>query len=257
MKPTTEMIKYVQQTLSLTVDGQAGPKTETALLAVSIIPSDWPIDRKIVGFIQHQCMIKEIPVGPIDGFLGPQTQYGFDQLTNGTAPWRDDEGIGATPDPSSKWPIQTQAELIAFYGPVGTNQVSVALPYPHKIAWEPSKVINNFTCHTKVASSVQRVLANVLAHYGLEEIQRLRLDMWGGGLNVRPMRGGTNYSTHAWGIAFDYDPENNQLKWGRDKASFARPEYDAWWKCWENEGWVSLGRERNYDWMHVQAARVK
>ena len=70
------------------------------------------------------------------------------------------------------------------------------------------------------------------------------------------MRGGTRWSTHAWGIAIDYDPDRNQLKWGRDRAAFARPEYDAWWRLWEEEGWVSLGRTRNYDWMHVQAAKL-
>ncbi|MCF8078467.1 MAG: hypothetical protein K9K88_04215 [Desulfobacterales bacterium] len=46
------------------------------------------------------------------------------------------------------------------------------------------------------------------------------------------------------------------LKWGRDRAHFARTEYDAWWRLWEEEGWVSLGRQRNFDWMHVQAAQL-
>jgi hypothetical protein len=49
---------------------------------------------------------------------------------------------------------------------------------------------------------------------------------------------------------------HNKLQWGRDRAAFASAEYDAWWRTWEAEGWVSLGRTRNYDWMHVQAARV-
>ena len=70
------------------------------------------------------------------------------------------------------------------------------------------------------------------------------------------MRGGTRLSTHAWGIAIDWDPERNQLKWGRDRAAFADAAYEPWWQAWESEGWVSLGRERNFDWMHVQAARL-
>ena len=40
------------------------------------------------------------------------------------------------------------------------------------------------------------------------------------------------------------------------RFAFARPEYNMWWKLWEEEGWVSLERQRNFDWMHVQAARL-
>jgi hypothetical protein len=54
----------------------------------------------------------------------------------------------------------------------------------------------------------------------------------------------------------DWDPERNQLKWGRDRASLDASVYDFWWRTWEAEGWVSLGRSRNFDWMHVQAARL-
>ncbi len=102
----------------------------------------------------------------------------------------------------------------------------------------------------------EELLRMLVEHYGIQEIQRLRLDLLGGCLNVRTMRGGRRYSLHSWGIAVDYDPERNRLKWGRDRASFAQPEYDPWWKLWEEEGWVSLGRHRNFDWMHIQAARL-
>ena len=64
------------------------------------------------------------------------------------------------------------------------------------------------------------------------------------------------YSMRSWGIAIDDDPARNRLKWKRDRANFAKPDYDAWWRFREEEGWVSLGRSRNYDWMHVQAARL-
>jgi hypothetical protein len=61
---------------------------------------------------------------------------------------------------------------------------------------------------------------------------------------------------HIWGIAMDYDPNRNKLRWNSDKAVFAREEYRRWWEFWEEEEWVSLGRSRNFDWMHVQAARI-
>jgi hypothetical protein len=107
----------------------------------------------------------------------------------------------------------------------------------------------------KVSESLERILHRVREEYGDEEIRRLRLNLYGGSYNVRRKRGGTSWSTHAWGIAMDWDPGNNKLKWGRDRATLAKPEYDTWWRIWEDEGWVSLGRESNYDWMHVQAAR--
>jgi hypothetical protein len=134
--------------------------------------------------------------------------------------------------------------------------VLLDLPYPLRLSWETNTTVQRTRCHAKVKDSLARVLTNVLAAYGQQRIRELRLDLFGGGYNLRDKRGGSSLSTHAWGIAFDFDPDRNQLKWTRDRASFARPEYDAWWKCWEDEGWVSLGRTRNYDWMHVQAARV-
>ena len=121
---------------------------------------------------------------------------------------------------------------------------------------DTAAVTNRTRCNAKVKDSLERVLQQVLAHYGPDRIRELRLDLYGGGFAMRDKRGGTTMSTHAWGIAFDFDPDHNKLKWNRDRATLARPEYDAWWHCWEAEGWVSLGRTRNYDWMHVQAARV-
>jgi hypothetical protein len=78
--------------------------------------------------------------------------------------------------------------------------------------------------------------------------------MFGGCVNVRRMRGGSSWSIHSWGAAVDLDPDNNQLKWSKPKATFSRTEYNDFWKIVESEGWTSLGRARNFDWMHFQAA---
>lgn len=57
-------------------------------------------------------------------------------------------------------------------------------------------------------------------------------------------------------LAIDFDPERNALKASNKTARLARPDCVEFWKIWESEGWVSLGRTRNFDWMHVQAARL-
>ena len=104
--------------------------------------------------------------------------------------------------------------------------------------------------------SLGRILKRTLDHYGLERIRELKLDQWGGTLNVRKMRGGTKYSMHSWGIAIDIDPAHNRLHWGRDRAWLARRNRADFIDFFEDEGWISLGRERNFDWMHFQAARL-
>ena len=43
---------------------------------------------------------------------------------------------------------------------------------------------------------------------------------------------------------------------GWDRTASPRPEYETSWWFWEEEGWVSLGRTKNPDWMHVQAAKL-
>jgi len=154
------------------------------------------------------------------------------------------------------WPAQNEAKLNAFYGAVGKNQTVITVPYTHVLAWEPQTKLTRISCNEKVAKSVQQVIEAVLAHYGKDGIHDLGLDLFGGCLNVRKMRGGTSWSMHSWGIALDYDPDNNQLKWGRDRATFAKPAYEKWWSIWEGAGWCSLGRRKNYDWMHVQAALI-
>jgi hypothetical protein len=242
------------------VDGIMGHRTRSALNHVEAIPSNWSNRRKAVAFIQLLAMEQDIDTGKMDGYWGPQTEYAFDVLERvvllGKAPeiWRPEELPDENPN---DWPQQSsEDDLIAFYGEVGEHQTVIELPYPHRLSWNKRQRIRRYPCHEKVHDSLLRVLSGVLDFYGIEDIRKLRLDLWGGCFNIRKMRGGTMNSLHSWGIAVDYDPERNKLKWGRDRAAFARPEYDTWWRLWEEEGWVSLGRHRNFDWMHIQAAKL-
>ena len=130
------------------------------------------------------------------------------------------------------------------------------LPFQMRLAWDPSVRIGRFSCHEKVHDAFLKVFQDTLSHYGEARIEELRLDLFGGCLNVRKMRGGTQMSMHSWGIAIDLDPERNALRMTRQEATFARPEYAPFWKIVEGQGLVSLGRIRDFDWMHFQAARL-
>ena len=174
-----------------------------------------------------------------DGVVGPKT-WNFVTKVSDNTPL------------SEKWPKQGYNSMVNFYGPVGENQTSLELPYVMKLAWDKNATVKKITCHQKVAQSLYKVLENVQKIYG-KDISKLNLDLFGGCLNVRRMRGGSAYSTHSWGAAIDIDPDHNQLKWGKDRAAFGKPVYKEFLDAFEAEGWVSLLRARNFDGMHMQA----
>jgi lysozyme family protein/peptidoglycan hydrolase-like protein with peptidoglycan-binding domain len=270
------------------IDGICGPHTRDAIKALLITRQNsdwlgWSASRLLIAGKQALCDLDGIEVGDIDGILGPQTQYAFSVYAarsrgdKTVETWRDEEekkppivppppasnvvrppakAATVVPPPAraSNWP--RQSETTAFYGEVGQHQTKLVFPYPVCLAWETSTIVKSTSCHEKVHDAALRILTRVLDHYGLDKIRELRLDRFGGCLNVRRMRGGSAWSMHSWGIAFDFDPDRNQLRWGRDKAAFARPEYEKWFELWEEEGAISLGRTRNFDWMHTQFARL-
>jgi hypothetical protein len=156
------------------------------------------------------------------------------------------------------WPVDTtdQGELLEFFGEPGENQTRFTLPFKMKLSWDEEKIIESFFCHKKVHDSLGRIYQNIFELYGLEEIERLRLDIFGGCYSNRNKRSGDNLSLHAFAAALDIDPDRNKLQWNHIKSSLSHDDYEPFWQEFEKEGWVSLGRLRNNDWMHVQAARI-
>jgi len=204
-------------------------------------------------------------VGIIDGLSGPSTQYALTRWNNFMETgdpddkWRDGEGDDQDSLLAEVWPRQTQSELTRFFGEAGGAQCTagkVHVPFPLKIAWNKRQRITRFSCHEKVADTAEQCFGRIASAYSRADITRLGFDLFGGCYNFRKKRGGSTLSTHAWGIAIDNDPERNQLKWGRDRALLATAECAEYWRIWEDAGWLSLGKARNYDWMHVQAARL-
>lgn len=238
------------------IDGIIGSRTKNAISDAleqkGFETDDWSPTRELVAYQQMLMRSVGADPGPVDGFVGPQTLFGLEQwqdhLQSHTLTHED------ITDPDPKWP--REKDVSSFYGSPGRSQTRLHLPYKMKLAWRPNKVVKSFFCHEKVADVMHHCFGEVLKEYGLDRVKELRLDMFGGCLNIRKKRGGSSMSMHSWGIAIDIDPQRNQLRWGADQAQLADPEYNAWWAIWEQYGFVSMGREHNYDWMHLQAARL-
>jgi len=130
--------------------------------------------------------------------------------------------------------------------------VTLNLPYPMRLAWDTDTAVSRIRCHKDVAKNFEAAFKDVLAHYGIAKIKELGIDLFGGCFNYRKMRGGSAWSKHAWAIAIDLDPARNTLKETSKTARFARPEYKPMIDIFYKHGFISLGREKNYDWMHFE-----
>lgn len=217
---------------------------------------------KNIRTLQERLTAAGFDAGKADGIWGPATaaaahaaaRAGRLAVTAAAAPLTPAAAaqvITGTPRIDSP----SYADISKVYGPAGGALASsgrAILPFAFPLSWDDSQRVTQFACHVHVAKALTSIYRQAAAHYGEDTFRRLRLDRFGGCFNHRPMRGGTALSTHSWGVAVDHDPVRNQLKWGRDRAAFARPEYDAWWAIVEAHGAVSLGRAKNYDWMHFQ-----
>lgn len=220
----------------------------------------WGKQRRAIAAFQLILKHAGFPdIGDVDGLVGPDTRQAYSEWDHlqrtGERPaaWRPDDEPELELKPSS-W--GAQRDMDRRYGPAGGPQCTagkVDLPFTMRIAWDKRSTIQRFSCHEDVAQSAERVYARVASAYSPEAIRTLGLDLFGGCYNYRKKRGGSTLSTHAYGLAIDTDPERNQLKWNATRARLAKPDAEEFWKCWEAEGWLSLGRARNFDWMHVQA----
>ena len=155
-----------------------------------------------------------------------------------------------------EWP--TQAEVRSgksIFGKAGdeSNLVLVSPAYP---LYFEGRLVKHVRVHKLIAEHVQAAFREVLEAYGLKKIKELGLDQYDGSFNYRTTASGKSTSLHAWGIAIDFAAVENAYFQTHKTASLARPECEKWWQIWESHGAVSLGRSRDYDWMHLQFASL-
>ncbi len=252
------------------IDGDLGPRTWAAIGRVEnahrgqypFDPKRWPESRRVVGAGQVLLMALQFEPGAIDGYYGHNTREAL------TA-WRSQRGgvtfelvrpaTGNGHQHKAQAAYPRQKDMVDFYGAAGGPQCTagtVVLPVPHVLAWNQAERIHSFACHERLAQPMSRLFAEAVRHYGRQRYEALGLTLFGGCYNFRNMRHGARLSTHAWGAAIDLNPEENQLRWGADRARFAQPEYEAFWNIAMAQGATPAGIAWGRDWMHMQWARL-
>lgn len=255
------------------IDGDLGP---VFMKSVDVIDRNmgnkmrwWSEVRKVVGAVQRILDVQGYEPGKIDGYYGHNTANAITAFMSGLAGVPDEvdrDKPSPVLSPGRVWSsteqrrYPTQDEVGLYYGPAGgplATAGSCKLPIPFPLAWNTSQRVTKFACHERVADAFTAIFEDAVKHYGENEYRRLKLDMFGGCFNNRTMRGGKLKSMHAWGIAIDLDPERNQLRWGKDRAAFAKDDYIPFWNIVVGWGGTPAGYAWGADFMHFQMARFK
>ena len=182
-----------------------------------------------------------------DGIIGPKTLAAIAEALD----------INTATKSALLWP--TQAEVRSgksIFGKAGdeSNLVSIAPAYPLYFDGKKCKTIR---VHRLIAPVVKNALEDILEYYGLDQIKALGLDQYSGSYSYRKTTTGASMSMHAWGIALDFAAATNAYSMKKPKASLSIPACQKFWEIWESYGAVSLGRAKDFDWMHLQFARLK
>jgi hypothetical protein len=145
------------------------------------------------------------------------------------------------------WPESNQDALTRFFGKPGNEANLVNLEIRGLGMYYEGAKLKTIRCHKKVADSLHRVLTEIS-----QGPDAALLAEYAGCYNFRVMRGGTNLSCHAWGIAIDLaaDANGNRTPWPQIATMPI-----AVMEAYSRESWLSAGAFWGRDGMHFQATR--
>jgi len=168
------VVRRIQQAVGAAPDGIIGPKTVRAV-------GRWQGDHRL----------------SVDGIAGPATLralFGEDIRPGGGGPSRDDGPLPGLTRPDG------YRQIVRVFGEPGTGIVTRSMP-----AGPGGRVIP-VRCHRKVADRFEAALKDLkndgLAHH---------IHTYDGCYVYRRKRGGSSWSTHAWGIAMDLNALTNPM----------------------------------------------
>jgi len=283
-----EGVGFIPLNLQLTMDGLSGPKIyEVYTIDETLLPLNYRDKIQfIIKGISHKIddngwvTTLESLGGPRNAALKVSGRKSF--TVTQRAPVAGNSGgggansggtIGGSGACATKGgkSITGQNNVTAKYGKPGDddNLTRITPPYPlYYQAFRKSKNNNTYAqqitslcVHKDVAPSLLKAFNEIKAAYTPKEIEDLGLNCCSGTLVVRKKRGGNTWSMHSWGIAIDLLAGENVLKannaygstHSNPPAQFTLPDYAKFVNIMESNGWYSLGKWGDYDWMHFQA----
>ena len=122
------------------------------------------------------------------------------------------------------------------------HMVLLEVPRPHLLNTTTGKHTSRIYINEYVAPALMHAFKNVL-----DRGQRFKLKSFDGCLNIRPIRGSTTLSTHAYGLAIDINAKGN----GLGETPAIDPDLV---KCFTDAGWIWGGTFKRKDGMHFQIA---
>lgn len=154
----------------------------------------------------------------------------------------------------SRWPKDSQAALIKFYGDPGTGEVAeqlVSITPPFQMFYDKKPMRpNRLLVHRKAAASFDAAFRKIWDYYGHDQklINKLRISWSSGTYAPRKVRGSKDkWSNHAYAAAWDVDAEDNPL--GQKKNTIPMPVVAAF----KSEGFSWGGDYKNRkDNMHFE-----
>lgn len=137
--------------------------------------------------------------------------------------------------------LQPDGSIDAMRWEAHLKLVAVDFPAPLPLSYAPSKIAQSIRCHPLAAEPFRRAFALIYAEGRWNDLHD-----FGGGYNFRSVRGSdSKISTHAWGLAGDFDVARNPLG--------AEPKIDlAIVRIFESCGFVWGGGWRRPDAQHFQ-----
>lgn len=246
-----EKIKRIQKLVNVTADGVIGPKTLQAICNKIDVPYSSDKTTTIKN-IQKACN------SYADGIIGNNTLNAIlNSIEDDKPTIKVDKSLNLK-NRTYKHKLIKQSSIRrgnSAFGPAGCEDrlVSVKVPENYPLKYD-GKRVKSIRIHELVADRLEAALNDIIDYYG-DDIETIAPGacVYDGSYNFRKTRNSSSQSIHSWGLAIDFDASNNQLKTKAPNARLSQDVYKPFLDILEHHGFLSLGRNSNKDWMHVQA----